>query len=198
MLRYNEKSVLFKPSVQETGNDQQKDQFNIEITKREDLIESNSQAVNLSVPTTNSNAFNTNSEKVKRSIKPDDFKLDLIYIKDNLMTIPFLKDSLIKFKTRNLPKNLEAFLDTKYGSNSYKVYNLCLEQTYMDKNKIKYFHGNYFNFPVEDYGILTINMLKEFVTSLDTYLESNPSVVAVVHCSGKCKSKSYFFHQFKI
>ena len=194
LLRNNEKSILFKPN--ETTNPATKDQINVDITKDEDNSAISDSQLNNQISNQMSNSMDDSanstsnkqvnqSAKVKRLITPEDFKiLDITYIKDNIIVLPSPVDNFIKFK-RNQIKNLESFLDTKYGLTNYKVYNLCSEQTYMDKSKSKYFHGNYLSFPIEDYGILSLNMIKEFVINLDTYLNSSTQAVAVIHCNGK-------------
>ena len=190
LLRYNERSIPFRPTTDDRT--QTKEQINIEIAKSEEPGDGaagmNTNETNINLETVHTNIINTtnntSTSKVKRLITPDDFKLDLTYIKDNIIAMPCPVDNLIKFK-RNQVKNLEAFLDLKYGPNNYKVFNLCPQQTYMDKSKSRFFHGNYLNFPVEDYGVLSLNMIKEFVTNLETFLNSNAKSVAVIHCSGK-------------
>lgn len=196
LLRNNVKSVLFKPIAADQTIDQNRkdqNQINIDIIIKTDDSDDRTDktqqtTINSTIDTVNITSNSTTS-KVKRLITAEDFKLDLTYIKDNLIVLACPVDNLIKFK-RNQVKNLETFLDTKYGSTNYKVFNLCNQQTYMDKSKTKFFHGNYLHFQVEDYGILNLNAIKDFVGNLDTFLNSNNKAVAVVHCSGKFR----FFH----
>ncbi|KMZ70475.1 hypothetical protein ZOSMA_19G00570 [Zostera marina] len=114
--------------------------------------------------------------KNRRRLLVGGYDLDMSYITNHLlaMSFPFQNIGAI---FRNPLSHVKTVLDMKHHG-CYKVYNLCIEQSYNSSN----FHGRVEVYPFEDKYVPPLSMIKRFCESVYSWLSRDSRNIAVIHC----------------
>ncbi|KAJ1401572.1 Tensin-type phosphatase domain, partial [Sesbania bispinosa] len=78
---------------------------------------------------------------------------------------------------RNPLWQVKSVLDMRHNEH-YKVYNLCIEESYDPAH----FYGRVETFPFDDNHVPSLEMIKAFCESVDSWLSQDPKNIAVIHC----------------
>ena len=112
-------------------------------------------------------------------LKTSNFNLDLSYITPRLIAMSYPAAG-VEGQFRNHVDDVSAFLNERYYAEQhahYMVYNLS-GRTY----NYQKFHNQVFDFPFPDHFPPTLTQLFKLCVTLDSWLNADPSHVAVVHC----------------
>lgn len=104
------------------------------------------------------------------------FDLDMSYITDRLVAMSFPAEHM-RAMYRNPLWQVKRVLEMRHAGH-YKVYNLCIEESYDPAH----FHGCVEVFPFDDNHVPPLSMMKLFCESVHSWLSSDPQNVAVIHC----------------
>ncbi|KAI5665695.1 hypothetical protein M9H77_15548 [Catharanthus roseus] len=104
------------------------------------------------------------------------YDLDMTYITDRILAMSFPAER-IRSVYRNPLWQVKSVLDMRHPGH-YKVYNLCIEESYDPSH----FHGRVERFPFDDNHVPPLEMVKEFCEDVDSWLASDPKNIAVIHC----------------
>ncbi|KAF9591499.1 hypothetical protein IFM89_004553, partial [Coptis chinensis] len=114
--------------------------------------------------------------KQRRRMLVDGYDLDMSYITDRVLAMSFPAE-----RTRAMYRNplwqVKSVLDMRHPGH-YKVYNLCVEESYDPSH----FHGRVEIFPFDDNHVPSLDMIKAFCESVHSWLASDAKNVAVIHC----------------
>ncbi|KAL6994160.1 Phosphoric monoester hydrolase [Sarracenia purpurea var. burkii] len=100
--------------------------------------------------------------KERRRMLVGGYDLDMSYITDHLLAMSFPAERI-----RSI-----------YRNPIWQVYNLCIEEAYDPLH----FYGRVETFPFDDNHVPPLEIIKQFCESVDSWLSSDPSNIAVVHC----------------
>ncbi|KAL3844629.1 hypothetical protein ACJIZ3_002032 [Penstemon smallii] len=114
--------------------------------------------------------------KKRRRMLVAGYDLDMTYITDRLLAMSFPAER-VRAVYRNPLWQVKSVLDMRHHGH-YKVYNLCIEESY----EVSHFHGRVERYPFDDNHVPTLSMIKEFCEDVDSWLSSDPKNIAVVHC----------------
>ncbi|KAK6129296.1 hypothetical protein DH2020_037005 [Rehmannia glutinosa] len=104
------------------------------------------------------------------------YDLDMTYITDRLLAMSFPAESM-RAVYRNPMWQVKSVLEMRHRGH-YKVYNLCIEESY----DASHFNGHVERYPFDDNHVPPISMIKEFCEDVHSWLSSDPKNIAVVHC----------------
>ncbi|KDP27203.1 hypothetical protein JCGZ_19902 [Jatropha curcas] len=104
------------------------------------------------------------------------YDLDMSYITDRVLAMSFPAERM-RAMYRNPLWQVKNVLDMRHGGH-YKVYNLCIEQSYDPEH----FHGRVESYPFDDNHVPPLEMVKQFCESVNSWLSQDPKNIAVVHC----------------
>ncbi|XP_077211695.1 calcium/lipid-binding (CaLB) phosphatase [Tasmannia lanceolata] len=104
------------------------------------------------------------------------YDLDMSYITDHLLAMSFPAEHM-RAMYRNPLWQVKDVLDMRH-SGHYKVYNLCIEESYDPSH----FHGRVEMFPFDDNHVPSLETIKLFCESVYSWLSVDPKNIAVIHC----------------
>ncbi|XP_019157032.1 PREDICTED: phosphatidylinositol 3,4,5-trisphosphate 3-phosphatase and protein-tyrosine-phosphatase PTEN1 [Ipomoea nil] len=114
--------------------------------------------------------------KQRRRLLVGGYDLDMTYITDRLLAMSFPAEHM-RAMYRNPLWQVKSVLDMRH-SGHYKVYNLCIEQSYDPTH----FHGRVERYPFDDNHVPPLQMVKEFCEDVHSWLSNDPKNIAVIHC----------------
>ncbi|KAK2987860.1 hypothetical protein RJ640_025627, partial [Escallonia rubra] len=114
--------------------------------------------------------------KKRRRMLVGGYDLDMSYITDRILAMSFPAER-VRAMYRNPLWQVKSVLDMRHQGH-YRVYNLCIEQSYDPSH----FHGRVERFPFDDNHVPSLQMIKDFCESVDSWLSSDPKNIAVIHC----------------
>ncbi|XP_059449645.1 phosphatidylinositol 3,4,5-trisphosphate 3-phosphatase and protein-tyrosine-phosphatase PTEN1 [Corylus avellana] len=114
--------------------------------------------------------------KQRRRMLVDGYDLDMSYITDRLLAMSFPAERM-RAMYRNPLWQVKSVLDMRHQG-KYKIYNLCIEETYDPSH----FHGRVETYPFDDNHVPPLQMIKIFCESVYSWLLGDPKNIAVVHC----------------
>lgn len=114
--------------------------------------------------------------KKRRRMLVGGYDLDMSYITDRLLAMSFPAERM-RAMYRNPLWQVKDVLDMRHQGH-YKIYNLCIEQSYDPSH----FHGRVEIFPFDDNHVPPLQMIKLFCESVHSWLSFDPQNVAVIHC----------------
>ncbi|XP_015583139.2 phosphatidylinositol 3,4,5-trisphosphate 3-phosphatase and protein-tyrosine-phosphatase PTEN1 [Ricinus communis] len=114
--------------------------------------------------------------KHRRRMLVAGYDLDMTYITDKLLAMSFPAERM-RAMYRNPLWQVKSVLDMRHGGH-YKVYNLCIEETYDPAH----FHGRVEACPFDDNHVPPLELVKQFCESVHSWLSQDPKNIAVVHC----------------
>ncbi|KAL2523154.1 Calcium/lipid-binding (CaLB) phosphatase [Forsythia ovata] len=104
------------------------------------------------------------------------YDLDMTYITDRILAMSFPAERM-RAMYRNPLWQVKAVLEMRHPGH-YKVYNLCIEESY----DAMHFHGRLERYPFDDNHVPPLSMIKEFCEDVYSWLSSDSKNIAVVHC----------------
>ncbi|KAJ8775260.1 hypothetical protein K2173_020264 [Erythroxylum novogranatense] len=125
---------------------------------------------------TTSNYIRNLVSKHRRRMLVAGYDLDMSYITDQILAMSFPAERM-RAMYRNPLWQVKSVLDMRHGTH-YKVYNLCIEESYDPSN----FHGRVERYPFDDNHVPPLHMVKLFCESVHSWLSSDPKNIAVIHC----------------
>ncbi|XP_047317820.1 phosphatidylinositol 3,4,5-trisphosphate 3-phosphatase and protein-tyrosine-phosphatase PTEN1 [Impatiens glandulifera] len=114
--------------------------------------------------------------KKRRRMLVGGYDLDMSYITNRVLAMSFPAER-IRSVYRNPLWQVKSVLDMEHHSH-YKVYNLCIEETYDPSH----FHGLMERFPFDDNHVPPLPMMKQFCESVNSWLSNDPKNIVVIHC----------------
>ncbi|KAG8659572.1 phosphatidylinositol 3,4,5-trisphosphate 3-phosphatase and protein-tyrosine-phosphatase PTEN1 [Manihot esculenta] len=114
--------------------------------------------------------------KHRRRMLVAGYDLDMSYITDRVLAMSFPAERM-RAMYRNPLWQVKSVLDMRHPEH-YKVYNLCIEESYDPAH----FHGRVEAYPFDDNHVPPLEMMKQFCESVNTWLSLDPKNIAVVHC----------------
>lgn len=114
--------------------------------------------------------------KHRRRMLVGGYDLDMSYITDHLLAMSFPAERM-RAMYRNPLWQVKSVLDMRHPEH-YKVYNLCIEETYDPSH----FHGRVEAFPFDDNHVPSLQMMKLFCESVHSWLSDDAKNIAVIHC----------------
>ncbi|CAH9067742.1 unnamed protein product [Cuscuta europaea] len=114
--------------------------------------------------------------KKRRRLLVGGYDLDMSYITDRVLAMSFPAEH-VRAMYRNPLWQVKSVLDMRH-SGHYKVYNLCIEQSYDSAH----FYGRVQRYPIDDNHVPTLQMIKDFCEDVHSWLSSDPKNIAVIHC----------------
>lgn len=115
--------------------------------------------------------------KQKIRFTADGFDLDLTYITTRVIAMGWPSEG-IEAVFRNRMSDVQRFFE-RYHEGHIRVYNLCSERVYSPDS---FGPGNVERHPFADHNPCPLSMIKPFCTSVQRFLDANPSNVVAVHC----------------
>ncbi|KAI4346636.1 hypothetical protein L6164_007517 [Bauhinia variegata] len=106
----------------------------------------------------------------------DGYDLDMSYVTDQILAMSFPAERM-RAMYRNPLWQVKSVLDMKHHGH-YKIYNLCIEENYDPAH----FHDRVEAYPFDDNHVPSLEMIKAFCKSVDSWLSSDPKNIAVIHC----------------
>ncbi|CAI0453904.1 unnamed protein product [Linum tenue] len=125
---------------------------------------------------TTSNILRNLVSKHRRRMLIAGYDLDMSYITDRVLAMSFPAERM-RAMYRNPLWQVKSVLDMRHGGH-YKVYNLCIEQSYDPSH----FHSRVEAFPIDDNHVPALPMIKLFCENVDSWLSQDPKNLAVIHC----------------
>ncbi|KAJ4826307.1 Phosphatidylinositol 3,4,5-trisphosphate 3-phosphatase and protein-tyrosine-phosphatase pten1 [Turnera subulata] len=125
---------------------------------------------------THSNYIRSLVSKHRRRMVVAGYDLDMSYITDNVLAMSFPAERM-RAVYRNPLWQVKAVLDMRHNEH-YKIFNLCIEETYDPKH----FHGRVETYPFDDNHVPPLHMVKLFCESVHSWLAADPKNIAVIHC----------------
>lgn len=114
--------------------------------------------------------------KKRRRMLVGGYDLDMSYISDRILAMSFPSERM-RAMYRNPLWQVKSVLDMRH-SGHYKIYNLCVEESYDPSH----FHGRVEMFPFDDNHVPPLHMIKLFCESVHSWLSADPQNIAVIHC----------------
>ncbi|XP_065855961.1 phosphatidylinositol 3,4,5-trisphosphate 3-phosphatase and protein-tyrosine-phosphatase PTEN1 [Euphorbia lathyris] len=114
--------------------------------------------------------------KHRRRMLVAGYDLDMSYITDRLLAMSFPAERM-RAMYRNPLWQVKSVLDMRHFGH-YKVYNLCIEESYDPIH----FHGRVETYPFDDNHVPHLDMVKQFCESVHSWLSQDSRNIAVVHC----------------
>ncbi|XP_024037979.1 phosphatidylinositol 3,4,5-trisphosphate 3-phosphatase and protein-tyrosine-phosphatase PTEN1 [Citrus clementina] len=114
--------------------------------------------------------------KKRRRMLVEGYDLDMSYITDRLLAMSFPAEHM-RAVYRNPLWQVKAVLDMRHQEH-YKVYNLCIEETYDPEH----FYSRVERYPFDDNHVPPLEMIKLLCESVHSWLSSDPKNIAVIHC----------------
>ncbi|KAJ4707380.1 Phosphatidylinositol 3,4,5-trisphosphate 3-phosphatase and protein-tyrosine-phosphatase [Melia azedarach] len=114
--------------------------------------------------------------KQRRRMLVEGYDLDMSYITDRLLAMSFPAERM-RAVYRNPLWQVKAVLDMRHKEH-YKVYNLCIEESYDPAH----FNDRVERYPFDDNHVPPLQMMKLFCESVHSWLSSDPKNIAVIHC----------------
>ncbi|KAL1360883.1 hypothetical protein HN51_006258 [Arachis hypogaea] len=114
--------------------------------------------------------------KQRRRMLIAGYDLDMTYITDRILAMSFPAERM-RAVYRNPLWQVKSVLDMTHHEH-YKIYNLCIEESYDPAN----FHGRVEAYPFDDNHVPPLEMIKDFCESVHSWLSSDPRNIAVIHC----------------
>ncbi|KAL6553038.1 hypothetical protein OROGR_006880 [Orobanche gracilis] len=114
--------------------------------------------------------------KQRRRMLVAGYDLDMTYIIDRLLAMSFPAESM-RAVYCNPMWQVKSVLEMRHHSH-YKVYNLCIEESY-DASR---FNGHVERYPFDDNHVPQLSMIKEFCEDVHSWLSRDLKNIAVVHC----------------
>ncbi|GAB2287700.1 Phosphatidylinositol 3,4,5-trisphosphate 3-phosphatase and protein-tyrosine-phosphatase pten1 [Dionaea muscipula] len=114
--------------------------------------------------------------KQRRRLLVGGYDLDMSYITDRILAMSFPAERM-RAMYRNPLWQVKSVLDMRHPGH-YKVYNLCIEESYDPSH----FHGRVERFPFDDNHVPPLQLIKLFSESVHSWLSTDPNNVAVIHC----------------
>ncbi|KAH1238400.1 Phosphatidylinositol 3,4,5-trisphosphate 3-phosphatase and protein-tyrosine-phosphatase PTEN1 [Glycine max] len=114
--------------------------------------------------------------KQRRRMLIAGYDLDMSYITDRVLAMSFPAQRM-RAMYRNPLWQVKSVLDMRHYDH-YKIYNLCIEESYDPDN----FYGRVEAYPFDDNHVPSLEMIKAFCESVDSWLSSDPKNIAVIHC----------------
>ncbi|KAG8384648.1 hypothetical protein BUALT_Bualt04G0139800 [Buddleja alternifolia] len=114
--------------------------------------------------------------KKRRRMLVAGYDLDMTYITDRVLAMSFPAERM-RAMYRNPLWQVKSVLEMRHHGH-YKVYNLCIEQSY----DASHFNGCVERYPFDDNHVPPLSMIKEFCEDVHSWLSSDPKNIAVVHC----------------
>ncbi|WCJ25642.1 Phosphatidylinositol 3 4 5-trisphosphate 3-phosphatase and protein-tyrosine-phosphatase PTEN1 [Euphorbia peplus] len=114
--------------------------------------------------------------KHRRRMLVAGYDLDMSYITDRVLAMSFPAEHM-RAMYRNPLWQVKSVLDMRHLGH-YKVYNLCIEQSYDPVH----FHGQVETYPFDDNHVPPLEMVKQFCESVNSWLSQDSKNIAVVHC----------------
>lgn len=125
--------------------------------------------------------------KHRRRMLVGGYDLDMSYITDHLLAMSFPAERM-RAMYRNPLWQVKSVLDMRHPEH-YKVYNLCIEETYDPSH----FHGRVEAFPFDDNHVPSLQMMKLFCESVHSWLSDDAKNIAVIHCMVNVQVLSFNF-----
>ncbi|KAE9595286.1 putative phosphoric monoester hydrolase [Lupinus albus] len=114
--------------------------------------------------------------KQRRRMLIAGYDLDMSYITDRVLAMSFPSERM-RAMYRNPLWQVKSVLDMRHQDH-YKIYNLCIEESYDPAH----FYDRVEAYPFDDNHVPTLEMIKAFCESVDSWLSSDPKNIAVIHC----------------
>ncbi|KAL6526383.1 Phosphatidylinositol 3,4,5-trisphosphate 3-phosphatase and protein-tyrosine-phosphatase pten1 [Orobanche minor] len=114
--------------------------------------------------------------KQRRRMLVAGYDLDMTYITDRLLAMSFPAESM-RAVYRNPMWQVKSVLEMRHHGH-YKVYNLCIEESY----DASHFNGHVERYPFDDNHVPQLSMIKEFCEDVHSWLSRDSKNIAVVHC----------------
>ncbi|KAK2413068.1 Phosphatidylinositol 3,4,5-trisphosphate 3-phosphatase and protein-tyrosine-phosphatase pten1, variant 2 [Trifolium repens] len=114
--------------------------------------------------------------KQRRRMLIAGYDLDMSYITDRVLAMSFPAERM-RAVYRNPLWQVKSVLDMRHYDH-YKVYNLCIEENYDPAH----FYGRVEAYPFDDNHVPSLEMIKAFCESVDSWLSKDPKNIAVIHC----------------
>ncbi|KAK9272351.1 hypothetical protein L1049_002722 [Liquidambar formosana] len=114
--------------------------------------------------------------KQRRRMLIGGYDLDMSYITDRVLAMSFPAERM-RAMYRNPLWQVKSVLDMRHQGH-YKVYNLCIEEAYDPSH----FYGRVERFPFDDNHVPSLEMIKLFCESVESWLSHDPKNIVVVHC----------------
>ncbi|XP_027353325.1 phosphatidylinositol 3,4,5-trisphosphate 3-phosphatase and protein-tyrosine-phosphatase PTEN1 [Abrus precatorius] len=114
--------------------------------------------------------------KQRRRMLIDGYDLDMSYITDRVLAMSFPAERM-RAMYRNPLWQVKSVLDMRHTEH-YKIYNLCIEESYDPAH----FYGRVESYPFDDNHVPSLQMIKAFCESVDSWLSRDPKNIAVIHC----------------
>ncbi|XP_075651881.1 phosphatidylinositol 3,4,5-trisphosphate 3-phosphatase and protein-tyrosine-phosphatase PTEN1 [Castanea sativa] len=114
--------------------------------------------------------------KQRRRMLVAGYDLDMSYITDRVLAMSFPAERM-RAMFRNPLWQVKSVLDMTHQGH-YKIYNLCIEETYDPSN----FDGRVESYPFDDNHVPSLQLIKIFCESVHSWLSSDPKNIVVVHC----------------
>eukprot|EP01114_Cavostelium_apophysatum_P002296 TRINITY_DN1202_c0_g1_i1.p1 TRINITY_DN1202_c0_g1~~TRINITY_DN1202_c0_g1_i1.p1 ORF type:complete len:160 (-),score=15.04 TRINITY_DN1202_c0_g1_i1:246-725(-) len=114
----------------------------------------------------------------KRRYTQEGFDLDLTYITNRVIAMGFPAVGIEGFY-RNPRSDVKKFLEFKH-TGKYKVYNLCIEKSRAYDADV--FDNRASRYPFQDHQAPPLEMIGQFCSDVDKWLEEDPANVVAVHC----------------
>lgn len=104
------------------------------------------------------------------------YDLDMSYITDRVLAMSFPAERM-RAMYRNPLWQVKSVLDMRHLEH-YKVYNLCIEEHYDPAQ----FYGRVEEYPFDDNHVPSLEMIKDFCESVNSWLTRDPKNIVVIHC----------------
>ncbi|XLT72185.1 hypothetical protein HN873_028611, partial [Arachis hypogaea] len=104
------------------------------------------------------------------------YDLDMTYIPGRILAMSFPAERM-QAVYQNPLRQVKSGFDITHHEH-YKIYNLCIEESYDPAN----FHGRVEAYPFDDNNVPPLEMIKDFCESVHSWLSSDPKDIAVIHC----------------
>ncbi|XP_030956105.1 phosphatidylinositol 3,4,5-trisphosphate 3-phosphatase and protein-tyrosine-phosphatase PTEN1 isoform X2 [Quercus lobata] len=114
--------------------------------------------------------------KQRRRMLVAGYDLDMSYITDRVLAMSFPAERM-RAMFRNPLWQVKSVLDMTHQGH-YKIYNLCIEETYDPSN----FDGRVELYPFDDNHVPPLQLIKIFCESVHSWLSSDPKNIVAVHC----------------
>ncbi|KAK7295424.1 hypothetical protein RJT34_18332 [Clitoria ternatea] len=114
--------------------------------------------------------------KQRRRMLIAGYDLDMSYITDRVLAMSFPAERM-RAMYRNPLWQVKSVLEMRHHEH-YKVYNLCIEESYDPAH----FDGRVEAYPFDDNHVPSLEMIKAFCESVDSWLSDDPKNIAVIHC----------------
>ncbi|KAK7340597.1 hypothetical protein VNO77_21304 [Canavalia gladiata] len=114
--------------------------------------------------------------KQRRRMLIAGYDLDMTYITDRVLAMSFPAERM-RAMYRNPLWQVKSVLDMRHEEH-YKIYNLCIEESYDPAH----FYGRVEAYPFDDNHVPSLEMIKAFCESVDSWLSCDPKNIAVIHC----------------